>query len=232
MKRIAQLDGVRGVAIVLVLVWHYIADHFTSPGGTISTYWDGALYLTSSGVELFFVLSGFLIGGILLDHRQTSNYFRVFYLRRACRILPLYFLMLGLFVCCRATRISTWPYFGWLFGQPFPMLSYATFTQNVLMGLRGDLGPHWLGVTWSLAIEEQFYLFIPLLIYFLPRRALVLVLTAGILMAPVLRHFSRGFMPTSTPRGARIRSSRGYCWPCWCDRVGLCVLSAEEGGFS
>jgi peptidoglycan/LPS O-acetylase OafA/YrhL len=193
MKRIAQLDGVRGLAILLVLVWHYIASHFTGPGGTVSTYRASALYLTSSGVTLFFVLSGFLIGGILLDHRETSNYFRVFYLRRACRILPLYFLTLGFFVCCRAMPISTRPYFEWLFGHPFPMLSYATFTQNVLMGIRGDFGPHWLGVTWSLAIEEQFYLLIPLLIYFLPRRVLVLALATGILMAPVLRHFSPGF---------------------------------------
>jgi peptidoglycan/LPS O-acetylase OafA/YrhL len=59
--------------------------------------------------------------------------------------------------------------------------------------MRGDFGPHWLGVTWSLAIEEQFYLLVPLVIYFLPRRVLLFVLPLGILMAPVLRHFSPGF---------------------------------------
>src|SRR5439155_9971915 len=112
-----------------------------------------------------------------------SNYFRVFYLRRACRILPLYFLMVALFLCFRASPMAVLPRFDWLLSHPFPSLSYATFTQNILMGLRGDFGPHWLSVSWSLAIEEQFYLFVPLLIYFVPRRALLLVLPIGILMS-------------------------------------------------
>jgi peptidoglycan/LPS O-acetylase OafA/YrhL len=193
MKRVAQLDGIRGIAILQVLVWHYLASQFIVQSGNVSTYCANVLLFTRSGVSLFFVLSGFLIGGILLDHRQTSNYFRVFYLRRACRILPLYFLMLALFVWFRATSLSTLPHFEWLFGHSFPMLSYATFTQNILMGIRGDFGPHWLGATWSLAIEEQFYLFVPLLIFFVPRRVLLLVLPAAILMAPMLRHFSPGF---------------------------------------
>jgi peptidoglycan/LPS O-acetylase OafA/YrhL len=85
------------------------------------------------------------------------------------------------------------PQFEWVFGHPFPPISYATFTQNILMGMRGDFGPHWLGVTWSLAVEEQFYLFMPLLIYLLPRRALFCVLSVGALTAPVLRCISPGF---------------------------------------
>src|ERR1017187_9499115 len=193
MKRVAQLDGVRGLAILLVLVWHYFASQVIATDGSMSIYCIRALLFTRSGVTLFFVLSGFLIGGILLDHHHTANYFRIFYLRRICRILPLYFLVLASFVCFRATPLSAWPHFEWLSGHPFPMLSYATFTQNFLMGLRGDFGPHWLGVTWSLAIEEQFYLFVPLLIYFLPRRALFNLLPVGILMAPVLRHWFPGF---------------------------------------
>ena len=193
MKRVAQLDGVRGLAILLVLVWHYVAFRLITTDGSMSVYCLRPLLFTRSGVTLFFVLSGFLIGGILLDHRQTANYFQVFYLRRICRILPLYFLTLALFMCFRATPLSAGPYFEWLSGCPFSMLSYATFTQNFLMGARGDFGPHWLGVTWALAIEEQFYLFMPLLIYFLPRRALLLVLPLGILMAPILRHSFPGF---------------------------------------
>jgi peptidoglycan/LPS O-acetylase OafA/YrhL len=188
MKRVVQLDGVRGLAILLVLVWHCFASRVIATDGSMSVYCVSALLFTRSGVTLFFVLSGFLIGGILLDHRQTENYFRIFYLRRICRILPLYFLTLALFMCFRATPLAARPYFEWLAGHPFPMLSYATFTQNFLMATRGDYGPHWLGVTWSLAIEEQFYLFVPLLVFFLPRRALLLVLPVGILMAPVLRH--------------------------------------------
>ncbi len=192
MKRVPQLDGVRGVAILLVLVWHYAVARLIDPAVGFSPASANLILLTRSGVELFFVLSGFLIGGILLDHRSAANFFRVFYLRRACRILPVYFLILAAFVCLRATPLSAAPRFEWLFSRPLPMLSYATFTQNIWMGIRGDYGPDWLSATWSLAIEEQFYLFIPLLIYWLPRRPLLFALLAGILMAPVLRHFSPG----------------------------------------
>jgi peptidoglycan/LPS O-acetylase OafA/YrhL len=90
-KRISQLDGVRGVAILLVLVYHYFTCQIIAEPGTLFSYLKRATSLTWSGVDLFFVLSGFLIAGILLDHRNTANYFRVFYLRRACRILPLHF---------------------------------------------------------------------------------------------------------------------------------------------
>ena len=193
MKRISQLDGVRGVAILLVLVYHYFTCQIVAEPGTLFSYLNCATSLTWSGVDLFFVLSGFLIAGILLDHHNTANYFRVFYLRRACRILPLHFLVLGLFICLLATPMAVSPRFEWVFGHAFPLVSYATFTQNIFMGIRGDFGPHWLGVTWSLAVEEQFYLFVPLLIYLLPRRVLFCVLLAGVLMAPLLRYVSPGF---------------------------------------
>jgi hypothetical protein len=193
MKRIVQLDGVRGVAILLVIVWHYFASQIIAEPRSVISYLNIALRLTWSGVDLFFVLSGFLIAGILLDHRNTSNFFRVFYLRRACRIFPLYFLILGLFVCLTATPLFTSPSFKWLFHDPLPIWSYASFTQNLFMGVRGDFGPNWLSITWSLAVEEQFYLFVPLLIYFLPRRALVCVLFSAVLAAPLLRCVSPGF---------------------------------------
>lgn len=193
MKRLSQLDGVRGVAMFLVLIWHYFCCQVNPAPGSALDYCVHALFYTWTGLDLFFVLSGFLIAGILLDHRKSSNYFRVFYLRRVCRIFPLYYLVLGLFVCFSATAISTSPAFEWLFAKPMPIWSYATFTQNLFMGHRGYFGAQWLGVTWSVAVEEQFYLVVPLLIYFLPRRVLFGVLLAGVLAAPVLRQLSPGF---------------------------------------
>ena len=193
MKRVAQLDGVRGIAILLVIVWHYFSCQIVAEPKSVVSYAALALNLTWSGVDLFFVLSGFLIAGILLDHRNSLNFFRVFYLRRVCRIFPLYFLILGLFGCFSATPLFTSPSFQWLFHDPLPIWSYASFTQNLFMGVRGDFGPHWLGITWSLAVEDQFYLFVPLLIYFLPRRALVCVLAVAVLAAPLLRCASPGF---------------------------------------
>ena len=193
MKRIPQLDGVRGVAVLMVIVWHYFVCRVDAAPGSVAYYARHALSLTWSGVDLFFVLSGFLIAGILLDQRRAPNYFRVFYLRRTCRIFPLYFLILGLFVCLAATPLFTSPSYQWLFHDPLPPWTYATFTQNFFMGVHGGFGAHWLGATWSLAVEEQFYLVVPLLIYFLPRRALVCVLVLAILAAPVLRWASPGF---------------------------------------
>jgi peptidoglycan/LPS O-acetylase OafA/YrhL len=193
MKRIAELDGVRGVAILLVLIWHYFTCQAAAESRSIFAYCVKATRLTWSGVDLFFVLSGFLIAGILLDNRDSSNYFRVFYLRRMCRIFPLYFLMLALFVLLSATSIGVSPSYRRLFEDPFPLWSYATFTQNLFMGARGDFGANWLNMTWSLAVEEQFYLVVPLLIYFLPRRNLHCVLVVAILAAPVLRSALPGF---------------------------------------
>ncbi len=193
MKRITQLDGVRGVAILLVLVWHYFGMQLNTDSRSIPGILQSALGLTWSGVDLFFVLSGFLIAGILLDHRDASNFFRIFYLRRICRIFPLYFLMCGLFFCLGQSSLFASPSFRWLLHDPLPLWSYLTFTQNLLMGARGDFGPHWLSITWSLAVEEQFYLFVPFLVYFSSRRTLVCVLVLAIVAAPLLRWASPGF---------------------------------------
>jgi peptidoglycan/LPS O-acetylase OafA/YrhL len=92
-----------------------------------------------------------------------------------------------------ATRLGSAPQYQWLFRKPLPIWSYATFTQNIFMGRRGGFGAEWLGVTWSLAVEEQFYLFVPLVIYLLPRRLLFYLLVCAVLAAPVLRCLSGDF---------------------------------------
>src|SRR5437868_811543 len=94
-QRIAEVDGLRGLAIASVIVWHYIACLWKPMPKTWPSYIARSFTLSWSGVDLFFVLSGFLIGGILLDTRLGAHYFRRFYLRRALRIVPLYFLMIA-----------------------------------------------------------------------------------------------------------------------------------------
>ena len=93
-SRTPELDGIRGIAILLVLIWHYPINQIRGEHGSVFHLVQQSLGWTWSGVDLFFVLSGFLIGGTLLDNRRASNYFQVFYIRRACRIVPLYFLLL------------------------------------------------------------------------------------------------------------------------------------------
>ena len=191
--RLPQLDGIRGIAILLVLIWHYFPCQLKAESGSLVAYLARACWLTWSGVDLFFVLSGFLICGILLDHRHSANLFQVFYVRRACRIFPLYFAVIGIFVLIKATSLYTNDSYGWLFDRHYPLWSYATFTQNFFMAGRGDLGAHWFAVTWSLAVEEQFYLIVPLLVYCLRGRSLVLVFAGLVIAAPILRCMNPGF---------------------------------------
>jgi peptidoglycan/LPS O-acetylase OafA/YrhL len=193
MHRSRELDGIRGVAVLLVLVWHYVACQLLgAPAGSRLAGFRDALGLTWSGVDLFFVLSGFLITGILLDHRGASNFFRVFYIRRACRILPLYYLLLALYVLLTLLPLAA-ERAGWLVNRPMPLWTYALFIQNIFMGAAGDFGAAALGVTWSLAVEEQFYLVIPLLIFLFRPKTAGIILLAALIAAPVLRITCPGF---------------------------------------
>ena len=180
MKRIKELDGIRGAAILFVLAYHY----FSNGAGINNPIGRQFLKLFSigwSGVDLFFVLSGFLIVGILLDAKSSSNYFSSFYIRRALRILPLYYLLLTLFLIL-PIFISN----DGIFKLTFPFWSYLLFIQNLFM-IKFDLGASWLGVTWSLAIEEQFYLLLPILVWKLDKKRLVYIFICLIAMAPIIR---------------------------------------------
>lgn len=183
--RVRELDGIRGLAILLILFWHYGQNAL--PADTIlPARLARALSFTWSGVDLFFVLSGFLICGILLDNRDSKRYFSTFYLRRFFRIIPLYWLWILLYVI--VTRIDLVPYMGfnayYALTQPnLPASYYLTFTQNIWMADYGAFTSHWIDVTWSLAIEEQFYLILPLIVKIVPRRWLPLAFGLAIVGA-------------------------------------------------
>ncbi len=184
--RIPELDGVRGLAILSVLYWHYIACEDCSNGNWFirSLYQVGQL--SWFGVDLFFVLSGFLIGGILLAGRESPNLFGVFYARRFLRIFPLYYAWLLLFALLRPTFVRRFP---WLGSDALPLWSYATYTQNIGYTLRNDWGhANWLSMTWSLAIEEQFYLLLPILVIWLSPKNLARFAVGAILSAPIFRY--------------------------------------------
>lgn len=212
--RIPALDGLRGIAILLVLVFHLL-DRLPANAG-IFRYLVVAGRLAWSGVDLFFVLSGFLIGGILLDAQRSPHYYKTFYLRRAFRILPIYAVLLAL----AATRNLPvhWAVLGKLYPSNIPWVCYLTLTQNFAMalGMRGLMS---LSPTWSLAVEEQFYLTVPLIVRKLSRlhltRLLVMALVAAPLLRTLLYHFySRG--PIACHR----------LMPCRADALSLGVLSA------
>jgi peptidoglycan/LPS O-acetylase OafA/YrhL len=176
--RVPELDGLRGLAILLVLGMHWFGVTHPELMRHAAFFW---LAYGFSGVDLFFVLSGFLVGGILLDARDSPAYFRAFYFRRICRIFPLYYLFFSL-VILRAVFTTGIPS-----GDARQLPFYALFLQNFTLAFTPLTGLPHMQVTWSLAIEEQFYLTLPLLIRFVPRQRLPHVLCAAIAAVPVIR---------------------------------------------
>jgi peptidoglycan/LPS O-acetylase OafA/YrhL len=182
-ERYPELDGLRGIAIALVVGSHYVGA--PDPGATplVRDWLEPILRAGWIGVELFFVLSGFLIGGIIDDHRTAPNFLRVFYWRRVCRVLPAYLLALTASVLLPLALGDFLRGTGLDVGS-FPVWSYFLFVQNIVMAANGAWSS-W-GVSWSLAVEEQFYLIIPALFLLFRARVVPLLLVLG-LAAPVAR---------------------------------------------
>jgi len=176
--KIKELDGLRACAILGVVAWHYLG----TGDGPNSAAWHVFIF-GRTGVDLFFVLSGYLITRILLNSRTSPDYFGSFYRRRALRILPLYALAVLIYLIGRNLKGSAPA----LFAGALPWWSYAVGLQNFWMGWLQDYGAIWLAGTWSLAIEEQFYLLFPLVVYLAPPRLLGKLLVGLLLICPVAR---------------------------------------------
>jgi peptidoglycan/LPS O-acetylase OafA/YrhL len=171
---VPALDGVRGTAILLVLVSHLMLfnDH---TGSRLSDSLAALRGLGWSGVDLFFALSGFLITGILYDTLNDPGYFRSFYMRRFLRIFPLYYGFLFLLIA-----LGPWLHTAW-HGRQYVLLAYM---QNTTLWFPvSDFHPgKWADLEhfWSLAAEEQFYLFWPLMVFLVRKRARLLALALGL----------------------------------------------------
>jgi peptidoglycan/LPS O-acetylase OafA/YrhL len=185
------LDGMRGLAILAVL-WHHLV---TCSGLEPAVRLDHHLWRTGLwgwvGVDLFFVLSGFLITGILYDSRSSGRYYFNFFGRRALRILPLYygvlalaFLVVPFFLEPRSAEALT-----------HDQAWYWLYLINVKFAFDGWPTPAYLGHFWSLAIEEQFYLIWPLVVRMLSRRRLLLVCVVCFLAALGLRVLLPAWLP-------------------------------------
>jgi peptidoglycan/LPS O-acetylase OafA/YrhL len=190
-SRMPQLDALRGIAILWVILHNAALNGVGHPQGVLL---EGIFLIGNMGwigVQLFFVLSGFLITGILLDGRGSDNQFRVFYIRRTLRIFPLYYGFLFVaFAFLPWMGLANWPD-----STHSEKLLYWSYLTN--WGLPFDLNmvfPH----LWSLAIEEQYYLLWPLLVVFLSRRVLtylclVLIATAFLGRAYLVWKFDPAF---------------------------------------
>ena len=180
------LDGLRGIAILLVLMHQF--DLVSSPHAL-----DLALDSGWIGVQLFFVLSGFLITGILLDTRDRPDYFRRFYVRRVLRIFPLYYAVLVVTLIAGNTTIWLWTYLSNFHNHP----ALAHF--------------------WSLAVEEQFYLVWPFVVWRAGRRGVIVIGGAMVIAAIASRIVIR----------AHFGAEAAYFWtPCRMDALALGAMLA------
>lgn len=199
-----SLDGLRGIAILLVLVYHATPTMGTNSRLGEAVLW--AAHLGWVGVEVFFVLSGYLITGILLKTRDQPRYFTNFYLRRALRIWPLYcgVLLLLLLVPLFLPALQTADYDRFLSMQGWLWLHSANMA-GAYYGANAALQFGWLDLNhfWSLSVEEHFYLVWPLVVY-LARRHLaaiaigVAVVSVLLQVMPIADPFWRAVAATPT----------------------------------
>ena len=167
-RHIPALDGVRGLAILLVLIHHFCGG--ADPGTALGRGWLGAARGLWIGVDLFFVLSGFLITGILWDSKLSPNYFRNFYARRLLRIFPLYYGVLLVVLIAFPFLLSHIRQEG---GREFysRQLGLWLYATNFFLAAKGP-GYYWaFDHFWSLAVEEHFYFIWPLAIFLCSRNA-------------------------------------------------------------
>ena len=189
---IPALDGLRGMAILLVMLHHLT---YYRPETGIDAAIASVPLFGWVGVDLFFVLSGFLITGILLDTRGSDRYFTSFYARRTLRIFPLYYLTLFLALVVLPKFPALHTVLAGPMDPPPPEWPFWVYLTNFSIAERGFVHG-FLDVAWSLAIEEQFYLVWPLVIWLFPARPVVWLCT-GIFIAEVFaRSYARA---TDTP---------------------------------
>jgi peptidoglycan/LPS O-acetylase OafA/YrhL len=186
--RIPSLDGLRGVAIILVMIHHFTV---IQPATAVEIWFGRVARLGMHGVDLFFVLSGFLITGILLDSKGEQRFLRNFYMRRTLRIFPLYYAVVAFSFLIVPTILANVPGLANKLSR-FQVAShdwvwYVFYCSNFSIG-RADAFRHGiLDVTWSLAIEEQFYLVWAIVVLFFSGRTLLRICVGAIFGAFVIR---------------------------------------------
>jgi peptidoglycan/LPS O-acetylase OafA/YrhL len=179
-NHIPALDGLRGFAALMVMWFHYFQNSDHVPSGSLGAYITKFNAIGQTGVDLFFVLSGFLITRILLCDKKRPFYFRNFYIKRSLRILPLYYLFLIYFLfiepLLHGQTISAFSSYWWWF----------VYLQNIppTFGISSYGPAHY----WSLAIEEQFYFAWPLLVFFFRRRGLMVAALLMIVLSFGMRY--------------------------------------------
>jgi len=177
-QRFPALDGIRALAVTLVFLEHYGGG---SHGGRIFNLINLLRLHFWVGVDLFFVLSGFLITGILFDTRDDSKFFKRFFLRRSVRILPIFYFVLAVLLA-----LTPFLHYRWHWGQLTFLVYLGNFFANYNWELYKLLTPVYptfkvnLAHFWSLCVEEQFYMLWPIVVWLVRDRVKLLRTAAGI----------------------------------------------------
>jgi peptidoglycan/LPS O-acetylase OafA/YrhL len=183
---VVPLDGLRGLAVLMVMFGHFWLAQ--KPVGAVQEWTYTFVQNGWVGVDLFFVLSGFLITGILLEAKGSTHYFRNFYARRVLRIFPLYWGFLFVYFVILPRVVSLAP------GSPFATAPgmqpwFWLYASNMLALVRGAVIPPGLNHFWSLAVEEQFYVIWPAVVFAVSMKALERTCVALVVVAIAFRLF-------------------------------------------
>lgn len=174
-----NLDGIRAIAALLVMNLHFWGK--ININSSILSFFHSLASVGQTGITLFFVLSGFLITRILLNKKNTNNFFTNFYFRRLLRIFPLYYLFLLIYYFIYPILLNS---------QPFEfneIIYYLIYLQNFALTFNWNTnGP---GHFWSLAVEEHFYLFWPILIFYFNNKKIIYIICLLILFPILLRFY-------------------------------------------
>ena len=203
--RMPELDSIRGIAILAVLLFHGFGGIMWSPAARLG--WQRAILAFSrqgwAGVNLFFVLSGFLITGILLDSAHKPHYYSRFYARRALRILPAYYLMLLIML--------VWNYFTGV--SPHATLAFAGVSLIYLSNLAPLFAiPVLYPLLWSLSVEEHFYLIWPTVVRRFSRRGVAIVASVVCVIEPILRLYALASGTEPGWAGPHHGGAYSYTW--------------------
>lgn len=201
-SHVPELDGLRGIACLMVLLWHLVRLQI----GHLFGWWGVVGLMLSqawSGVDLFFVLSGFLIVGSLLDRQHLPHQLETFAFSRVFRLLPGYAVLFAAFAAVRwfysdhaqSNTIQS------LLAGAYPGWVYASFGQSWFLGLSPQVsapsyGPLFLSVTWSLCAEVEYYVLAALIVLYAPRNSRGAIFVAMVLGAALFR----AVMSTQVPQ--------------------------------
>lgn len=196
--RFPALDGIRAIAVLMVF-----ADHFGggAHGGRVLSLLNNIRNRGWIGVDLFFVLSGFLITGILYDTRNDSKFFQRFFARRALRIFPVFYLVLAILLLLTPIFRYGWrPGHLWFLVYLGNFFANRDFTLYEIYSANHPTAKVFIGHFWTLCVEEQFYLLWPLLVWTVRDRIRLLWMAGGISLLALLLRI-----------GMEMRFSRGTC---------------------